>query len=447
MLEIIHRLKRDSITRNKLLMTIGILFLISIGYHIPLPGINMDYVQMMNTLLASSGASGFIGMMTGGSMKRMSIFALSITPYITASILLQLLSIVSPRLQAIQKDGSVGKQKMSRLTYALGAVVAIIESLILAIGLGRNGLFINYTWYVILYVTIIWTIGACFLMWIGQTITDKLIGNGTSLLLLFNILATLPTDMVNIFNSLSQDRNVLIKVFVLIAMIVVAFLVFAYVVVLDRAEKKIKVSNSAKSGKWMAGATDNTLPLKLNMGGIMPIIFTSTILSFPVMIAQFMKIENTSLFGKIAGCCNQQNWFNLEQPFYTLGVLLFIPMTFGFSYLYSKISFNPKDIADNLRRSGSVVDGVRPGQPTADYLQKQAMSMLWLGTTMLIVIVLLPIVISGVFNINGLSFGGTTITIIVGTVLEMRNTVNAQTSSVAYKSLIKRGGKPVGKRN
>jgi preprotein translocase subunit SecY len=444
-LEILQRLKRDATTRNKLLITVAIMFAVLIGYRIPLPGINTEYLKLMNTLLGNSGIGGFIGMMTGGSMESMSIFALSITPYITASILLQLLSVVFPRLQEIQRDGSVGHQKMERLTYIIGAIVAIVESLGLAIGFGRQGLFVTYTWYMVLYATVVWTLGACFLMWIGQTITNKLIGNGTSLLLLFNILSTLPGDMINIYYSFAAEGSVLVKIVTVLAMIAVILLVLAYVVVLNNAEKKIRVSNSAKSGKWMAGATDNTLPLKLNMGGVMPIIFASSFMSFPVLIASFMKIEEGSITSTIIGCFSQGNWFRLSTPIYTLGVILFIPLVYAFAYFYSLISFNPKDIADNLRRNGSVVDGVRPGQPTADYLEKQAKSMLWLGTSMLLLIALLPTIISGLCNISGLSFGGTTITIIVSTILEMKNTINAQTSSVAYKSLIKRGGKHGGR--
>jgi preprotein translocase subunit SecY len=177
------------------------------------------------------------------------------------------------------------------------------------------------------------------------------------------------------------------------------------------------------------------------MGGVMPIIFASSFMSFPVLIASFIKLEEGSIASTIIGCFNQGNWFRLSAPIYTLGVVLFIPLVYAFAYFYSLISFNPKDIADNLRRNGSVVDGVRPGQPTADYLERQAKSMLWLGTSMLLLIALIPTIISGICNISGLSFGGTTITIIVSTILEMKNTINAQTSSVAYKSLIRRGGK------
>lgn len=441
-MEILKRLKQDKETRNKLILTMVIMFALLIGYRIPLPGINTEYLKAFSEMFSGSdGVGSFINAMTGGSFSNMSIFALSIAPYITASILLQLFSVIFPALEAMQKDGSVGRQKMERLTYLIGAIVALIEALALAIGFGKKGLLMPYTWYMVLYATVIWVAGACFLIWVGQTIQKKLIGNGISLILMFNILTTLPGDAVNIYNSFANGDNVAIKVITVLVMIVAICLVFAYVVVLNNAEKRIHITNSHKAGVRMKGANDNVMPLKLNMGGVMPIIFSSSIMSLPVIIGQFAKVDFESTVGKIIMCFNQGNWFNLETPIYTLGILLYIPLTYFFSYFYAMISFNTKDIADNLRKSGSVINGIRPGQPTAEYLDKQAKSMLILGTTMLLFIALLPTLISGLFNINGLSFGGTTIIIIVGVILEMKNTLTAKTSSVAYKSLVRKGGK------
>lgn len=436
-MEILQRLKKDAVTRNKLLATTAILFILLIGYRIPLPGINPNYLKFMLSGLTNSGMGGFLNALTGSSFAQMSIFALSITPYISASIILQLLTVAVPALERMAKDGSVGHQKMERLTFILGAIVAIVESLGLAIGFGQKGLFTTYTWYMVLYATVVWTLGACFLIWIGQTITNKLIGNGTSLILLFNILTTIPDDINNIFTSLTSGAEIWVKVIVAAILAIVICLVFAYVVVLNHAEKRISITNSGKAGIRMGGANNNIMPLKLNMGGVMPIIFASSIMSVPVLIANFVGVKEGSVANTIVNCFNQGNWFNPDTPIYTLGVLLFIPLTFVFSSFYSIISFNTQDIADGLRRNGSIINGIRPGQPTADYLKNQANSMLWLGTSMLLIIALLPTVISGLFGISGLSFGGTTILIIVGTILEMKNTLNAQTSSVAYKSLIK----------
>ena len=434
-MEILQRLKKDAATRNKLLATIGLMFILLIGYRIPLPGINANYIQAVLDGLIGEG-SGFLNALTGGSFSQMSIFALSITPYITASIVLQLLTLIVPPLEAMSKDGSVGKRKLEKVTFALGAFIAIIESLSLAIGLGSQGLFSSDAWYMVLYATIVWTVGACFLIWISQTITNKLIGNGTSMILMFNVLTTVPNDMFTIFKALSNGAKLWMQIVVVLTMIIVGCLIFAYVVVLNNAEKRIRITNSGKAGIRMAGAEDNVMPIKLS-SGVMPIIFSSSIMSIPILIARFVGVQSGSMLEKIVNCFNQNNWFNMNEPLYTLGVIAFIPLTFAFSYFYSKMSFNANDIADNLRKSGGVVNGIRPGQPTAEYLNTQAKSMLWLGTTMLIVIALLPTAISGFCGIDGLSFGGTTILIVVGVILEVKNTLTAQTASVTYKTLLK----------
>jgi preprotein translocase subunit SecY len=370
----------------------------------------------------------------------MSIFALSISPYITASIVIQLASAFIKPLSNIANDGSVGKQKMERITMCASVVIAIVEALILAIGLGKNGLFINYSWRSVLIATILWTMGACLLTWVGQTISKKLFGNGISLILLFNILTTFPEDIINIFNSVIPNQNIWVKITIGVAIAVSFILVFAYVVILNRAEKRIKITNSGKAGIRMADANDNILPLKLNVGGIMPIIFASSLMSFPILISQLFKITPGSTIETVLKCCSQSNWFDLENPIYTLGVLFYIPTTFLFAYLYSRINFNANDIANRMKMNGSVVNGLRPGSPTAEYLKKQHKSILWIGTTMMMIIALLPTFISGIFNIAGLGFGGTTLIIIVGTILELRNTIEAQTASVTYKSLFKRKG-------
>ena len=440
-MEVLQRLKKDKGTRNKLILTFIILFALLIGYRIPLPGINREYLQSFFETLTNSGVGGFVNAVTGSSLANMSIFALSVAPYITASIILQLLAVVVPSIEAMSKDGSVGRQKMKQLTFIIGGVVAAVQAVGMSLAFGKNGLFTHFAWYMVLYASLVWTAGACFLIWVGQYIEDKLIGKGISMILVFNILTTLPGEMTTVFTGLSFDKPWYLKIVVGVVMAIVVCLVFAYVVILEKAEKRIAITNSGKAGMRMSAANNNVLPLKLNMGGVMPIIFSSSIMSFPVLIAQFVGMKEGSVASQIMACFNQGNWFDPRHPIYTLGLLLFIPITFVFSYFYYMISFNAKDIADNLRKNGSVINGIRPGQPTAEYLDNQAKSMLWIGTTMLVVIALFPTLISGMFNLGAMGFGGTTIIIVVGTVLEMKNTIYAQTSSVAYKSLIRKGKK------
>jgi preprotein translocase subunit SecY len=436
-LEILSRLKRDKETRNKLLIVTMVLFALLIGYRIPLPGINLEYIKLLFANLNQSGVGGFINSATGSAFSNMSIFALSISPYITASIIMQLLSVVIPSLERMASDGSVGKQKMEKLTFALGVIVAIIEALALAIGLGRKGLFVNYSWYTVVYTTVIWTVGACFLMWVSQIITNKLIGNGTSLILMFNMLTTFPGDIVNIFSSIAGKAQLWMKIIVCLSIAIILFLAFAYVVLLHNAEKRMRITNSGKLGLRMSGADENIMPIKLNFGGIMPVIFASSIISIPALISQAFTIKPGSVWEVIIKCFSQNYWFKKDSPIYTIGVILFVLLIYAFSYIYSIMSFNTNDIADNLRKNGSVLNGLRPGQPTADYLNKQIKGMRWIGTTMTVAIVLLPMIISGIFNIDGMRIGGTTIIIIVNVILELRNSIMARTSAVAYKSLIK----------
>lgn len=436
--EIINRLKKDTSTRNKLIGVTAILFILMIGYKIPLPGIDTEYLKTWTRILSSSGAGGFLNAMTGSSFENMSIFALSITPYITASIIVQLLTALVPVFERMRTDGSVGRKKIEKLTYMVGAIVALLESVALAIGLGKQGLFVDYAWYTVLYATVVWTSGACFLIWIGETITNKLIGNGISLILLFNILSSMPGSIIGMFDELGHEKSMWVQVGIGILIAIALFAVFAYVVILNNAEKRLRITNSAKASGGMMSANENVLPLKLNMGGVMPIIFSSSIMSITLVLAQMFKVDPESWTYRICQCLNQNMWFRPDHPLRSIGIPIFIILTFAFSYFYSLISFNTKDIADNLRKSGSVINGVRPGQATADYLTQQAKSLFWIGTSMLIIISLLPTLISGLFNINSLSFGGTTVIIIVGTLLEMRNIVISQTSSVAYKSLVRR---------
>lgn len=429
---------KDTTTRNKLLLVIMILFVMFIGYRIPIPGIDTTYLRLM--FADSPLASGFLNILTGNSLSTMSLFALSVSPYISASIILQLMGAFVPAIERMQKDGAVGRQKIERLTFVVGALIAIVESLFMAIGLGQKGLFVEYTWYMVLITTVIWTAGACLLIWIGQFITNKLIGNGISLILLFNILSSMPDSLSSTFTHLTTGKNTWVSIVIAAAMIIVGLLLIAYVVVMNEGEKRIHLSNSQQTS-GISGANDNIMPLRVNMGGVMPIIFSSAIMSAPIMLAQLFDVNPDSVGGTIINCFNQANWFQWDKPIYNVGILIFIPLTFVFSYFYSEMSFNTHDIAENLKKSGGIINGIRPGEPTAEYLNKQVKRILLIGTTMLVVIALIPTFISGIFKIPNMSFGGTTIIIIVGVLLEMKNTIIAQTSSVAYKSLLKKSSR------
>lgn len=437
-MSILHSLQKDKVTRNKLLCTILILFLVQIGYRIPLPGVDVTYLQNMFAIFTGSSAGGFLNTMMGNSLSSMSLFALSISPYISASIVMQLLIVAIPRLEEIQKDGAVGQKKIERLIRIVGGVFAFISALAISINFGKQGLFVNYTWYMVAYATIIWTAGAIFLMQLGEWMTNHLVGSGISLMLLFNMLSSLPGDAVNLYGAFAANKPVWQQVLFVAIAIVVVFAIYAYVVLLNNAEKRIRISSSRNSSGRMMQMEQNSLPLKLNMGGVMPIIFSSTIMSLPGIITNFIDINPDGFISHVVKLCSQGYWFHFDKDiWYTLGIIPYIGLTYLFSHFYMMISFNAKDIADNLRKSGTTVPGIRPGQATAEYLDKQAKSMLNIGTTMLMIIALLPTVFSGATGI-GVSFGGTTILIIVSVILETKSKIEAQTSSVQYHRFIKK---------
>lgn len=437
-MSILHSLQKDKVTRNKLLCTILILFLVQIGYRIPLPGVDVTYLQNMFAMFTGSSAGGFLNTMMGNSLSSMSLFALSISPYISASIVMQLLIVAIPRLEEIQKDGAVGQKKIEKLTRLVGGVFAFISALVISINFGKQGLFITYKWYMVVYATIVWTAGAVFLMQLGEWMTNHLVGSGISLMLLFNMLSSLPGDAVALHAVFAKDKAIWQQMLFFAVAIVVIFIVYGYVVLMNNAEKRIKISSSRNSTGRMMQMEQNSLPLKLNMGGVMPIIFSSTLMSIPGVIANVVGMKTEGVIYHIVQACNQGNWFDPNNFWYTLGVIPYIGLTYLFSHFYMMISFNAKDIADNLRKSGTTVPGIRPGQATAEYLDKQAKSMLNIGTTMLMIIALLPTVFAGLTNISGLSFGGTTILIIVSVILETKNKIEAQTSSVQYHRFIKK---------
>jgi preprotein translocase subunit SecY len=392
----------------------------------------------MFAIFTGSSAGGFLNTMMGNSLSSMSLFALSISPYISASIVMQLLIVAIPRLEEIQKDGAVGQKKIERLIRIVGGVFAFISALAISINFGKQGLFVNYTWYMVAYATIIWTAGAIFLMQLGEWMTNHLVGSGISLMLLFNMLSSLPGDAVNLYGAFAANKPVWQQVLFVAIAIVVVFAIYAYVVLLNNAEKRIRISSSRNSSGRMMQMEQNSLPLKLNMGGVMPIIFSSTIMSLPGIITNFIDINPDGFISHVVKLCSQGYWFHFDKDiWYTLGIIPYIGLTYLFSHFYMMISFNAKDIADNLRKSGTTVPGIRPGQATAEYLDKQAKSMLNLGTTLLMIIALLPTVFSGATGI-GVSFGGTTILIIVSVILETKSKIEAQTSSVQYHRFIKK---------
>ena len=422
--------------RTKILYTFMMLVVIRFGSQLPIPGIETSFFANWFAK-QTTDVFGFFNAMTGGSFSSMSIFALSITPYITSSIIIQLLTIAIPKLEELQKDGEDGRKKIQEYTRYTTVGLALIESSAMAIGFGRQGLLIDYNAWNIIIAIVTMTTGSALLMWIGEQITEKGVGNGISIVLLFNILSSVPDDMKTLYYRFIFGQTVTKMIFsvVVIALIILAMVVF--VIVLNDAERTIPVQYSKKMvGRKMVGGQASNIPLKINTAGVMPVIFASSIMSFPVVISQFFTIDPNSIGSKILMVLNSGSWCRPEYPIYSIGLVIYIALLIMFAYFYTSITFNPLEVANNMKKQGGFIPGIRPGKPTSDYLNKILNYIVFIGACGLIVIAIVPILASGLLNVSRISFSGTSLIIIVGVVLETIKAVESQMLVRYYKGFL-----------
>lgn len=422
--------------RTKILYTFMMLVVIRFGSQLPIPGIETSFFANWFAK-QTTDVFGFFNAMTGGSFSSMSIFALSITPYITSSIIIQLLTIAIPKLEELQKDGEDGRKKIQEYTRYTTVGLALIESSAMAIGFGRQGLLIDYNAWNIIIAIVTMTTGSALLMWIGEQITEKGVGNGISIVLLFNILSSVPDDMKTLYYRFIFGQTVTKMIFsvVVIALIILAMVVF--VIVLNDAERRIPVQYSKKMvGRKMVGGQASNIPLKINTAGVMPVIFASSIMSFPVVISQLFTIDPNSIGSKILMVLNSGSWCRPEYPIYSIGLVIYIALLIMFAYFYTSITFNPLEVANNMKKQGGFIPGIRPGKPTSDYLNKILNYIVFIGACGLIVIAIVPILASGLLNVSRISFSGTSLIIIVGVVLETIKAVESQMLVRYYKGFL-----------
>ena len=422
--------------RTKILYTFMMLVVIRFGSQLPIPGIETSFFANWFAK-QTTDVFGFFNAMTGGLFSSMSIFALSITPYITSSIIIQLLTIAIPKLEELQKDGEDGRKKIQEYTRYTTVGLALIESSAMAIGFGRQGLLIDYNAWNIIIAIVTMTTGSALLMWIGEQITEKGVGNGISIVLLFNILSSVPDDMKTLYYRFIFGQTVTKMIFsvVVIALIILAMVVF--VIVLNDAERRIPVQYSKKMvGRKMVGGQASNIPLKINTAGVMPVIFASSIMSFPVVISQFFTIDPNSIGSKILMVLNSGSWCRPEYPIYSIGLVIYIALLIMFAYFYTSITFNPLEVANNMKKQGGFIPGIRPGKPTSDYLNKILNYIVFIGACGLIVIAVVPILASGLLNVSRISFSGTSLIIIVGVVLETIKAVESQMLVRYYKGFL-----------
>ena len=436
MLETFRRAFGIKDIRKKIGYTFLMLIVIRLGSELPTPGVNPTYIKeffAQNTGEAFNLFNAF----TGGSFEQMSIFALSITPYITSSIILQLLTIAIPKLEEMQKEGEDGRKKIVAITRYLTVVLALIESTAMAVGFGRQGLLKEYNFVNAAIVVLTLTAGSAFLMWIGERITEKGVGNGISIVLVINILSRVPSDMTTLFNQFVKGKSLAsggLAVLIILA-IIVAMVVF--VILLQDGERRIAVQYSQKiAGRKTFGGQSTHIPLKVNTAGVIPIIFASSLMQFPIVIASFLGKGNGSGIGsEILRGMNQGNWLNPDQIKYSWGLIVYIVLTVFFAYFYTSITFNPLEIANNMKKSGGFIPGIRPGKPTVEYLTKRLNYIIFIGACGLVVVQVVPIFFNGWFGAN-VSFGGTSLIIIASVILETLKQIESQMLVRNYKGFL-----------
>ena len=436
MFETLKNVFRVKEMRRKLLYLIWMIFIIRIGCQIPVPGVDSDFFKQWFSSNAGD-AFNFFDAFTGGSFERMSIFALNITPYITSSIIIQLLTIAIPALEEMQRDGEEGRKKMTAITRYVTVGLALFESIAMAIGFGRQGMIPNLDFFKGVVVVACLTAGSAMLMWLGERITEKGVGNGISIVLTINIISRVPSDLTLLYENFIKGKTIAKGTLAGLIIAAVILLVVVLVLILNGAERRIPVQYSKKiQGRKQVGGQSTHIPLKVNTSGVIPVIFAQSLLQTPVIIASLLgKGNGTGIGSKILKGMSQSNWCNPNEPIYNIGLVVYIILIIAFAYFYTSITFNPLEIANNMKKAGGFIPGIRPGKPTSDYLNKILNYIVFIGAVGLAFVAFIPIFFNGVFNAD-VSFGGTSIIIIVGVIIETLKQIESQMRVRYYKGFL-----------
>ena len=421
--------------RKRLLFTLVVLIICRLGSQLPIPGIDTDTIsQYLNSLLGDS--FNLLNSFTGGSFESMSLFALNVTPYITASIIIQLLTIAIPALEELYRDGEDGRKKINNITRFVTLALSVLESAGLAIGFGKQGLLSNYGPLIVIEMIVCLTAGSVFVMWLGEQITDKGVGNGISIILLCNIVSRMPSDLFNLYQKFMEGKQIsnVIIAGVIISLVILGTIIFT--IVLNDAERRIPVQYSRKiQGGSQLGGLGSTLPVKVNTANVMPIIFSSSLLQFPLVIKQLVGANPKGTAGFIFNALNQSNWCNPDHWNWSIGLIVYLLLNVVFAYFYTSITFNPLEISNNMKKQGGYIPGVRPGKATVDYLNSILTYIIFIGAIGLCIVAVIPIFFNGFFGAN-VSFGGTSIIIIAGVVLETMKQIESQTLVRQYTGFL-----------
>jgi preprotein translocase subunit SecY len=445
--------------RKRVLFTLGILAVYRLGAFIPTPGINTTQLEALFNSQSGS-ALGLMDLFGGGNLRRMTIFALGIMPYITASIIFQLLTVVYEPLARIQKEGELGRRKITQWTRYVTVVLGALQSIGIAAILTRQGLVLDPGIGFSLMTIVTLTTGTAFIMWLGEQITDRGIGNGMSLLIFAGIVAGLPRGVVDLVQKIQTDAWGNMTFLVVLVLLVGMIAVVAFIVFVERSERRIPIQSARRVvGRRMMGGQSSHLPLKVNSGGVMPVIFASSILSAPMLFGQVEWVQNSRFLQPI---------MQALQPGYPWYELLDMLGIIFFAYFYVSIVMKPDDIADNFRKSGSFIPGIRPGKRTSDFINEILTRITLVGALYLIIISLVPtFLISGIrfdklwlvgrvfenmptWMIHGMNvnfyFGGTSLLIVVGVAMDTVNQIESQLIMRHYDGFSPRSGRVRGRK-
>jgi preprotein translocase subunit SecY len=445
--------------RKRVLFTLGILAVYRLGAHIPTPGVNG---KLLEQLFSTQGGSalGLMDLFGGGNLRRMTIFALGIMPYITASIIFQLLTVVYEPLARIQKEGELGRRKITQWTRYLTVILGALQSIGIAFMLTKGGMVLNPGVGFLFLTVLTLTTGTAFIMWLGEQITDRGIGNGMSLLIFTGIIAGLPRGVAELYQKVQTNQWGSFTIIAVILLMAGMVAVVAFIVFVERSERRIPIQSARRIvGRRMMGGQSSHLPLKVNSGGVMPVIFAASILSAPMMLSQTAMVQNSAFLRPI---------FDALMPGYPWYELLYILGIIFFAYFYVSIIMKPDDIADNFRKSGSFIPGIRPGKRTSDFINDILTRITLVGAIYLIIISLVPtFLISGIrfdkvwligrffeslptWTTHGLGvnfyFGGTSLLIVVGVAMDTINQIESQLIMRHYDGFSPRSGRIRGRK-
>ena len=406
--------------RKRLLYTLLLIVVFRFGCYITVPGVNS--ITLNEAMGSSSGIAGLIDMISGGAFSRFSVFAMSISPYITASIVIQLLGMIIPSLERLTKEGGEeGRKKINRYTKMLTLVLALVEAIGVFVSYKSSGIFVNTNFSTAALVVISLVAGTSILMWLGDEITNKGIGNGISIIIFIGIISGLPSFVTTLWNLIFTSNGFSTTgLLMALGMLIGAIILVAGVVFIQQAERRVPVQYSKKVvGRKMVGAQNTHIPLKLAMAGVMPIIFASSFLTFPAMIIQIFVKDIATQTGFWAGVYK----FSIATSSSSVGIgysianaLVYLVLIMAFTFFYTYATFNPAEVSNNIKQNGGFIPGIRAGKPTTDYLSSIIATLTWFGGFFLAVIAILPMLLR--FTGLNIAFGGTSILIVVGVALE-----------------------------